>query len=137
MEKITLSQISKFLENTTIAVAGASRDSKSFGSEVVEQLKSLNYKVLIINPAFDTAVPAEQKFTTLNEIEGNNFGLLIVTLKSETEQVLQTALAKGVRHIWIQQMSETPEILAMKPEAEVNLIYGKCIFMFTQPHVVH
>ncbi len=137
MKKITFSQISNFLQNKTIAVAGASRDEKSFGHEVVNHLKALNYKVLSINPAYEFSQPNENKYISLAEIDGNNFGLLIVTPKEQTTEVLKTAVEKGIKQIWIQQMSELPEIMAFTLPEDVNLIYKQCIFMFTKPEGVH
>lgn len=137
MNKATLSQINSFLANEIIAVAGASRNEKSFGYEVVAHLKNLNYKVLSINPAFENSEPEQDKFTSLTEVPGNNFGLLIVTPKEHTLQVLQQAISKGIKHIWIQQMSETPEVMTYSIPYEANLVYKQCIFMFTKPAGVH
>jgi predicted CoA-binding protein len=123
MNKVTLSQINSFLANEIIAVAGASRNEKSFGYKVVAHLKNLNYKVFSINSAYDSSVPYQDKYTSLAEISGNNFGLLIVTPKEQTLQVLQQAIAKGVKHIWIQQMSETPEIMNYSIPYESNIVF--------------
>lgn len=137
MNKVKFSQISRFLENDKIAVVGASREPKSFGYQVVNHLKSLNYSVPCINQAYENSSPEEGKYISIDEIDGNNYGLLIVTPKKQTFDVLKKALEKGIKDIWIQQMSETPEVMAYTFPQEVNLITNQCIFMFTKPKGVH
>ncbi len=137
MKKVTFSQISAFLENPVIAVAGASRQEKSFGVEVVNHLKSLNYKVICINPAYEMNFPEDNRYQSLEDVPGNNFSLLIATPKTETEKVLKSAIDKKVNNVWIQQMSETPEALALGEASDINFIYKECIFMFSKPEGIH
>jgi predicted CoA-binding protein len=104
---------------------------------VVEHLKNLNYKVLSINHAYENSEPERDKFISIAEIPGNNFRLLIVTPKDHTLKVLQKAIPKEIKHIWIQQMSETPELMAYFIPYEANLVYKHCVFMFTKPAGVY
>ena len=63
--------------------------------------------------------------------------LLIMTKKDQTVGVVRLAIEKGIKHIWIQQMSETPEALGLLSNTDVNLISKQCILMFHKPHGIH
>jgi predicted CoA-binding protein len=46
---------------------------------------------------------------------------------------VQEAVAKGVDHLWIQQMSETPEVMDFLKDKKVTLITRECILMWIEP----
>ena len=66
-------------------------------------------------------------------VPGEIENLLIAVPKSQTIDVAKQAKEKGVKRIWIQQMSDTTEALEMVKEAGIELIAKKCIFMFAEP----
>ena len=59
--------------------------------------------------------------------------LFIVTPKQKTQEVVNAAVEKGMKMIWIQQKSETPEAVKTVEDAGIPLIYKKCIMMFADP----
>ncbi len=67
--------------------------------------------------------------------------LLIVTPKNQTDNVLRQAIHKGIKYIWVQQMSETRETVSLAQEYDREIIHKKCIFMFAEPvvgvHKIH
>lgn len=134
MKTITSHQIETFLNCKTIAIAGASRNAQSFSAQVATHLKKLGYNLFLINPNFEQA---EEKITSINALSQDVNNLLIITPKSQTEAVLKQAIDKGIKNIWIQQTADTPEAIKLGLESNINLIYGQCIFMFTQPTGIH
>src|SRR5690606_3910602 len=72
-------------------------------------------------------------YKSVDELPADVEHLLILTSKEETNSVVQTAITKGIKMIWIQQKSETTEALKIIKEAEIQLIYNKCIMMFAAP----
>jgi len=60
-----------------------------------------------------------------------------MTKKDRTADVVRAAKKKGIEHIWIQQMSDTPEALAELKDTDVNLISKQCIMMYHKPHSIH
>ena len=135
MEKVTKAQIDDFLSCKTIAVVGVSRSEKSFSASVVEHLKRLEYKVLQINPKFETC--ESDQFRSVDELPDEKLHLLIITPKSETLKVLQEAISKGITSVWIQQTCDTPEALKLGFESGIKMVYGECIFMFSKPEGFH
>ena len=134
MSKVTKEQIDSFLSCKTIAVAGVSRSEKSFSASVVQHLERLGYEVLQINPNFE--VCGSKQYKSVAELP-NEVHLMILTPKSEILKVLQQALTKGIKSVWIQQTCDTPEAIKLGSDSGINLVYGECIYMFSKPEGLH
>ena len=129
---VTLNQINDFLNSKKLAIAGVSRDQKKFGYLVFKDLKNKGYDVCPVNPNAEV-IDDIKCYKNLSEIPGDYRNLLIVTPENKTMQVVMDAYNKGIKKIWIQQKSENREILIYAKEKGLNLIYKRCIFMFTEP----
>lgn len=129
---ITLNEIQKFLEPKKMAIAGASRDPKKFGGAVFKELKSKGFDLYPVNPNADE-IQGVKCYKTVDELPIDVTHLYIVTPKTETQLIVDAALKKGIKMIWIQQKSETPDVVKAVEEAGIPLIYKKCIFMFADP----
>ena len=55
--------------------------------------------------------------------------MLVVVTPERASQVMKDAAQAGVRNVWLQQGSESPEVLALGEELDLNLVSKKCIFM--------
>lgn len=130
--KVTNNQINSFLEGRKLAIAGVSRSSKKFGHVVYKELKDKNYSVVPINPNADT-IDGDPCIKSVDELPADIESILITTPTSETDKVLRKAIQKGIKNIWVQQMSETQETLKIAEEYQREIIFGKCIFMFAEP----
>lgn len=130
--KASLPRIQQFLETKKMAVAGASRNPQKFGYQVCTLLKEKGYDLFPVNPNAEKIdeLPSYSKISDLPEEVKH---LLIVTPKKQTEKVVMEAIAHGIDQIWIQQMSDTPEAIAIALESEVKLVTGQCIFMWVEP----
>jgi len=136
MELITQHQIDHFLQGKTVAIAGASRKPNSFSAQVAKHLEQRGYNLWYVNPQFDQTTTSQQ-VNSISKLPETVKHLLVLTNKSQTEQVMQQAIEKGIKNIWIQQQSETPNALKMGIENQINTIHHQCIFMFTQPTGIH
>jgi hypothetical protein len=130
--KATKESIKTFLANRKIAIAGASRDRKKFGFAVMEKLKQAGVDIYPINPNTDL-LHGERCYRNVSFLPEDTGGLLVMTPKPETAGVVEAAIKKGIRNIWIQQMSETPEAIKLAESGHVSLITGQCILMFAEP----
>jgi len=129
---ITLQAINDFLSVKDLAIAGVSRDRKKFGFMVFQELKKKGYNLYPVNPNADI-IDDTKCYKSVSEIPANLTNLYIVTAKENTVQILRDAIEKGIRNVWIQQKSDTPEAINLAKEKGVNLIYGECIIMFLSP----
>jgi predicted CoA-binding protein len=130
--KVTKELIDKFLKDKRIAIAGVSRNPKKFGYLVFKELKSKGYNVLPVNPNTDI-LDDVKCFHHIEDLPSDVNSLLILTPKSNTDLILRTAINKGIKYIWVQQMSETQETIKIAEEYQKEIIHHKCIFMFTEP----
>lgn len=130
--KTSLQQIKDFFAGNKIAIAGVSRYKNKFGYSVFKDLKEKGVEVIPINPNAKSI----DNVTCLNdvtELPNNVNSLLIITPKHETDKVLKAAINKGIKNIWVQQMSETENSLKIAEEYQKEVIFKKCVYMFAEP----
>ena len=113
-------------------MAGVSRNEKKFGNVLFKELIKKQYDVLPINPEAEV-IDGVKCFKNIAELPSDVDRLLIVTPKKKTDQVLQEAIRKGIKYIWIQQACETPETAEIAKEHNIEIIFGKCFYMFADP----
>jgi uncharacterized protein len=133
---ITKQQIEQFLAGQPIAMAGVSRNPKKFGRVAFEELSRKGLKLIPVNPNMDS-INGTTCYANLNQLPADVTSLLIMTKKDQTARVVQDALDRGIRNIWIQQASDTPEALALLRGKDVNLITRQCILMHYKPDSFH
>lgn len=134
---ISKKQIDHFLDCKTMAIAGASRDEKSFSAQVAKQLEKIGYNLWYINPQFKPQEVEKQRLQSVDMLPGNVSHLLILTPKAQTESVVRQAIDKGIKSLWIQLQSETPEALNLARQNNLDTVHHQCIFMFTEPEGIH
>jgi predicted CoA-binding protein len=128
----TLASIESFLSPKKLAIIGASRNPKKFGRHVYDALKEKGFEVYGVNPNAENlnGDPCYRDITTLPDEVDRVF---IVTPPEKTAENVRQALDKGIKHIWIQQRSDTSEALELLKETDVNLIFNQCILMYAAP----
>jgi hypothetical protein len=137
MELISKQRIDHFLECKSMAIVGASRDEKSFSAQVAKQLNKLGYNLWYINPQFEPQEADKQRLQSIAMLPAHVNHLLVLTPKSQTESVMQQAIDKGIKDVWIQQQSETTEALKLAQQNSMNTVHHQCIFMFAEPEGIH
>lgn len=132
--KVTKTQINEFLGPKRLAIAGVSRNDKKFGNLVFKDLLKNQYDVLPVNPEAEV-IDGVKCFKSIAELPADVESLLILTPKKQTDEVLRQAINKGIKHIWVQHQSETPQTVKIAEELNKAVILNKCIYMFAQPVV--
>jgi uncharacterized protein len=128
----TLKEIQEFLQPKKLAIAGASRNPKKFGGTILRELKNKGFELFPVHPEAKEieGIPC---FSSVSELPEGIDHLYIVTRKSQTAGIVGEALKHGIRKIWIQQHSDTPEALEMAKKQNVPVISGRCMLMFANP----
>jgi hypothetical protein len=136
----TKQDIQEFLSQKTIAMAGLSRNEKSFSATVNKELKARGYRVLPVNPAA-TSIDGEKCYPNLAALPEKVGGVVVFTQPSETESVVRDAVAQGITRVWLQQGAQSEAALAFCQLNKMQVVSGKCIMMFADPvsslHGVH
>jgi len=129
-------QITDFLANDPIAMAGVSRNPKKFGFTAFKELRGKGLNLIPVNPNANE-IDGIKAYKSISELPDDANALLVMTKKDQTLSVIKEAKEKGIKNIWIQHMSETPEALAELEGSDINLITKQCILMFYEPHSIH
>ncbi|MCX6223915.1 MAG: CoA-binding protein [Bacteroidia bacterium] len=132
----TKQQIEQFLSSEPIAMAGVSRNPKKFGRIAYDELTRKGLKLIPINPNLES-INGTTCYTDIQHLPDGVQSLVIMTKKDKTAGMVEAALAKGIKNIWIQQASDTPEALALLKGKDVNLITKQCILMHHKPDGFH
>jgi predicted CoA-binding protein len=92
--------------------------------------------ILPVKPHADE-IHGSKVYKNIQSLPDNVRGLIVMTGKDQTAAVIRDAKAKGIKHIWIQQMAETKEALNELEGSGINYITKECILMHYKPHSIH
>jgi predicted CoA-binding protein len=132
----SLKQIETFLASTPIALAGVSRNPKKFGQMAFKELKGKGLDIIPVNPAA-SEILGVRAYPDVRSLPAEVKGIIIMTNKKETASVVIEAKEKGIKNIWIQQSSDTPEAIRELEGTDINSITGECILMHYKPDSFH
>ena len=137
---VSQNNIDEFLSQKRIAVVGVSLSGKKFGATVFNELKSKGFQTYAVNSKID-GQQKEGFYANLKSIPELVEGVVTVIPPETTEKVIEEAVKLNIKHIWMQQGSESEKAIKFCKEKEINVIYNECILMFAQPigfgHNIH
>lgn len=126
---------SEFLAQNRIAVVGVSR-SRGFGKTVLETLIDRGYDAVPINANADT-INGFTCYRSLAQVPLPIDAVVTVVPPSQTLTIVDDCIRLGVRHLWMQQGSESKEAIGRAADAGINVIHHACILMYAQPRGIH
>lgn len=126
----------EFIESKTYAIAGVSRDKKKFGNYVFRTLKEKGYQLLPLNPNA-VEIDGTVCYADVSALPPDVSHLIVLTPKEQTLQVVEAAVNKGIKNIWVQQSSETKAVMDYAKGKDNNFIFKKCIMMYANPKGMH
>ena len=132
----TLKQINEFFESQPLAMVGVSRNPKKFGHAAFKELKQKGLNIVPVNPHTESIL-GTKSYPALNQLPPEVKGVIIMTGKDATADVVREARDAGLKQIWIQQMSETREAVDLLKDTDINYITGECILMHYKPSSIH
>lgn len=116
-------QIETFLSSPAYAVIGASADRSKYGNKVLRCYIQNNKKVYPINPK-ETLLEGLSCLASLNELPAEVESISIITPPPVTEKIVEQAIQKGIKNIWIQPGAESELALKTAKQNKVNVIAG-------------
>jgi predicted CoA-binding protein len=132
----TRNQIEKFLAAKPIAMVGVSRNPKKFGYVAFKELREKGLELIPVNPNAEE-IGGLKAYKSVAELPEGIESVLIMTPRSETAIAAAQAKERGIRNVWIQQLSDTPESIALFGGTDTNLITRQCIMMYHSPTGIH
>lgn len=140
----SLEVIQDFLAQNRIAMAGVSRDQKSFSAQLFRDLCRRGFDVVPVNPNA-TEINGRRCFAHVQDIQPPVDAALLMTSPLATEKVVNDCIDAGIRRIWMYRATGKGAVseaaLSRCLEHGVHVIPGECPYMFLQKtawyHGVH
>ncbi len=129
-------QISDFLAQKNIAVAGVSRKGDVPANVIYKKLKSAGYRVYSLNPNA-SEVEGDVCYPDLAAVPEQVDGLVIATHPDQAVGLIRQCQASGVIRVWfhrsVGQGSYNEEAAILARESGISVISGGCPLMYCQP----
>lgn len=133
-------KIADFLNSKSFALVGVSENKGKFGNYVYDELIKKGIKTYPINSKLNEykGVKCYQSLDTLPE----RVDALIISVKPGSAiELLTEALKSNIKKVWLQQGSESREVLDFCQKNNISAISKRCLMMFiaddSSPHNLH
>ncbi len=122
-------RIEKFLQSPAFGVVGASTDRHKYGNKVLRCYVQNGRKAIPVNPK-EKEVEGIASVAGVADLPGEVQSISIITPPPVTEKVVEAAIVKGIRNIWMQPGAESANAVEKARAAGVNVIAdGSCVLV--------
>lgn len=122
-------RIEEFLKSKSFGVVGASTDRSKYGNKVLRCYQMNGLKVVPVNPR-EVAVEGVPCVASVSDLPDGVSSISIITPPSVTEKVVEEAIVKGIRNIWMQPGAESAVAVKLCMDAGINVIAdGSCLLV--------
>lgn len=127
---MTISEkIAKFLEAQIFGVVGASVDRSKYGNKVMRCYQMKGLRVVPVNPK-EREVEGVMCVASVSDLPAEVSSISVITPPAVTERVVDEAVLKGVKNIWMQPGAESQVAIEKCVKAGINVIAdGSCILV--------
>ena len=127
-------QIETFLTAPSFGVIGASIKREKYGNKVLRCYQQNQRSVIPVNPV-EQKIEGETCAASVNDLPAETVSISVITPPKVTEQVIEQAIAKGIKNIWMQPGAESPAAVAACEAAGINVIAdGSCLLVVLGYH---
>lgn len=122
-------KINQFLKAPAFAVVGASDDPSKFGHKTYMCYLRHGMKAYPVNPRCKE-IAGNPVYATLADLPEKVEAISVITPPPVTEQVIDDAIAAGVKHVWMQPGAESKAAVEKAEKAGLSVIHsGPCILI--------
>ena len=122
-------RIDTFLAAGTFGVVGASKHPHKYGNKVLRCYLQNQHPVVPVNPV-ETQIEGVACVPSVADLPEQVTSLSIITPPQVTENVVEQAIAKGIRNLWMQPGAESAAAVAAAEAAGLNVIAdGSCVLV--------
>ena len=129
-------QVSEFLSNRNIAVAGVSRDPAQAANNVYRKLRASGYRVFAINPS-TAEVEGDSCYPDLRSIPETVAAVVIATHPNTSLQIVRDCAELEIRQVWFHrsfgQGSISEDAVRECERRGVSCLVGGCPVMYCEP----
>ncbi len=122
-------QIDTFLAAPVFGVVGASSKPEKYGNKVLRCYLQNGRKAVPVNPVEKQieGIPCVQ---SVSDLPPEVSSISVITPPVVTEKVVEQAIGKGIRNIWMQPGAESRAAVAKCRENGINVIAdGSCVLV--------
>ena len=122
-------QIKQFLAAKKFAVVGASADRSKYGNRVLRCYQMNGLEAVPVNPK-EKKIEGVDCVASVSQLADDVESLSVITPPQVTEQVVEQAIAKGIKNIWMQPGAESQAAIARCEKNGINVIAdGSCLLV--------
>lgn len=129
-------EVSDFLSQRNIAVAGVSRDPRQAANAVYRKLRASGYRVFAVNPSA-TQLEGDPCYPDLRSIPETVAAVVIATHPDVAVQVVRECAELGIRQVWLHrsigQGSVAEEAVRECERRGIRCLVGGCPMMYCEP----
>lgn len=127
-------RITRFLAAPAFAVAGASTNRDKYGNKVLRCYLQKGRRAIPVHPR-ERSIEGVPCAPSIADLPADVKSLSIITPPPVTEQLVEQAIAHGIRNVWMQPGAESPRAIARCEEAGINVIGdGTCLLVVLGYH---
>jgi len=127
-------QIAQFLAADAFGVAGASTNRDKYGNKVLRCYLQNKRQVIPINPRAEQ-IEGVDCVASVSDLPAAVQSLSIITPPAITETVVDLAIARGIRNLWMQPGAQSAPAIARAQKQGVNVIAdGSCLLVVLGYH---
>lgn len=127
-------KIEQFLAADAFAVAGASIKREKYGNKVLRCYQQNGRTVVPIHPVTEQ-IEGLDCVASVAELSESVSSISVITPPRITEKIVEQAIARGIKNIWMQPGAESPAAVALAEENGINVIAdGSCLLVVLRFH---
>ena len=121
--------IETFLASGAFGVAGASSRREKYGNKVLRCYQQNGRRAIPVNPN-EREVEGADCVASVLDLPDDVLSISVITPPPVTERVVQEAIRKGIRHVWMQPGAKSEQAVADCEAAGINVIAdGSCVLV--------
>lgn len=127
---MTISErIEAFLDAEAFGVVGASASPDKYGNKVLRCYQQNRRTVVPVNP-HEKVIEGLDCVPSVLALPGEVSSISIITPPDVTEQVVDHAIEKGIRNVWMQPGAESVQAIEACEQGGINVIAdGSCLLV--------
>jgi predicted CoA-binding protein len=127
-------QIAEFLAAPAFGVAGASKNRDKYGNKVLRCYLQNGRRAIPVNPV-EAEIEGEACVRAVSDLPAEVQSLSIITPPQVTDRVVEQAIARGIKHLWMQPGAQSATAVAAAEAAGLNVIAdGSCVLVVMGYH---
>jgi len=125
----TVDPIERFLTSPAYGVVGASPRRHKYGNKVLRCYQQNGRRVIPVNPR-EQEVEGVACVASVLDLPDEVQSISVITPPPVTERVVDEAIRKGIKHVWMQPGAESDRAVAACEAAGISVIAdGSCVLV--------